>query len=31
MQKVESVDADVTCWGRLFQTRAATTGKAWSL
>jgi len=28
MQKVDNVDADVTCWGRLFQTRAAATGKA---
>jgi len=28
MQKVESVNADVTCWGRLFQTRVAATGKA---
>jgi len=27
MQEVESVDADVTCWGRLFQTRATATGK----
>jgi len=26
VQKVESVDADVTCWGRLFQTRAVATG-----
>jgi len=30
MQKVESVDTDMTCWGKLFQTRVAATRKAWS-
>jgi len=28
--KTDIGGADVTCWGRLFQVRAAATGKAWS-